>query len=155
MKLSTHFSLEELVVSETAARLGIENIPTDATVAHMRDYLVPGLEEIRTLFVAPIHVNSGYRSIALNSAIPGAAWNSQHTKGEAADILVPTVGGPFLVCSAIINSNIDFDQIIFEYGNHGWCHVSFSANPRRNILSKFQGSPYLVGLLSDPASAVT
>lgn len=33
-----------------------------------------------------INVNSGYRTIATNSSIEGAARNSFHTKGEAADI---------------------------------------------------------------------
>lgn len=152
MQLSEHFSLEELVASETAARLGIDNTPSDALIAHMRLYLVPGLERLRTLFDAPVHINSGYRSQALNAAIPGAAWNSQHTLGEAADILVPAYGAPFAVCQRVIGSGIAFDQVIFEYGNNGWCHVSFSASPRRSVLSKFQGSPYIVGLQPDPSA---
>jgi uncharacterized protein YcbK (DUF882 family) len=40
---------------------------------------------------APIHINSGYRTMATNRAIEGAARNSQHILGKAADIVVPGV----------------------------------------------------------------
>jgi zinc D-Ala-D-Ala carboxypeptidase len=150
MKLSAHFTLEELIASETAARLGIDNRPSDAVIAHMRNHLAPGLESVRAIFGAPVHVNSGYRSAALNAAIAGSASNSQHIRGEAADILVPSFGAPYAVCRRIIESGIAFDQLIFEFGNRGWCHVSFAAQPRRIVLSKFRGSPYVAGLQHDP-----
>jgi uncharacterized protein YcbK (DUF882 family) len=40
---------------------------------------------------SPIHINSGYRSMATNRKIEGAARNSQHILGKAADIVVPGV----------------------------------------------------------------
>jgi zinc D-Ala-D-Ala carboxypeptidase len=153
MNLSQHFTLEELVASETAARLGIDNKPDIAMIEHMRRYLVPGLEQIRALLKSPIHVNSGYRSLALNAAVPGSAPSSQHTKGEAADILSPSFGGPYAMCEAIIESGISFDQIIFEYGDLGWCHISFAKAPRKSVLSKFHTSPYIAGLQPDPETA--
>ncbi|HVO89822.1 MAG TPA: D-Ala-D-Ala carboxypeptidase family metallohydrolase [Casimicrobiaceae bacterium] len=154
MNLSPHFTLEELVASQTAARLAIDNQPPAEIVERMRRLLAPGLEQIRAMLASPVHVTSGYRSAALNAAIPGAAANSQHTRGEAADILVPAVGGPYQVCRRIIASGIAFDQLIFEYGNRGWCHVSFAAEPRHDVRSKFNGTTYLAGLQPDPAGAV-
>jgi uncharacterized protein YcbK (DUF882 family) len=41
--------------------------------------------------VMPIVVNSGYRTLATNRSTEGAARNSQHIIGKAADILVPGV----------------------------------------------------------------
>jgi uncharacterized protein YcbK (DUF882 family) len=40
---------------------------------------------------SPIHINSGYRTMATNRKIEGAARNSQHILGKAADIVVPGV----------------------------------------------------------------
>ncbi len=41
--------------------------------------------------VAPIRINSAYRSMATNRKTEGAAFNSQHVLGKAADIVVPGV----------------------------------------------------------------
>jgi len=153
MNLSSHFTLEELVASEIAARLAIDNLPTDSMIEHMRTYLVPGLENLRNLLGGPIHIASGYRSPELNAAVPGSASTSQHVKGEAADILVPSFGGPYAVCRKVITSGLAFDQVIFEYGDTGWCHISFAAAMRRSVLSKFHTSPYLAGLHVDPNAA--
>lgn len=40
---------------------------------------------------APIRVNSAYRTIETNRSVEGAARNSQHVLGKAADIVVPGV----------------------------------------------------------------
>ena len=145
MQLSEHFTLEELTFSETAVRHGIDNTPSQDLINHALQFLIPGLEEIRRILGQPIKINSGYRSPALNAATPGSSNTSQHTKFEAADILSPNFGSPLEVCKAILNSGIKFDQMIYEYGS--WTHVSFSANPRRSILSKWQDQPYVSGIV--------
>ncbi len=53
-------------------------------------------------------MNSGYRSKALNKAVKGAA-NSQHTKGEAADI---HEDNPFTLAWLVLHTGIPFDQLI-------------------------------------------
>lgn len=40
---------------------------------------------------APIKINSGYRTMATNRKIEGAARNSKHIVGKAADIVVPGI----------------------------------------------------------------
>jgi len=40
---------------------------------------------------SPIRINSGYRTMATNRKVEGAARNSQHILGKAADIVVPGV----------------------------------------------------------------
>jgi zinc D-Ala-D-Ala carboxypeptidase len=137
--------IKELVFSQTAMKFGINNNPSPELIEHAKKYLIPGLEEIKKIFNQQIMINSGYRSSALNAIIPGSSDNSQHTKFEAVDIVVPKFGSPHAVCKKIIASGIEFDQIINEYG--AWAHISFSPNPRRSILSKWKGQPYVSGIV--------
>lgn len=51
--------------------------------------LVDLLEEIRAIFKSPIKITSGYRCEKHNRELEGAAENSYHVKGMAADILIP------------------------------------------------------------------
>ena len=135
MQLSANFSLEELIASETAVRAGIDNAPPAVVVANLR-VLAAGLELVRAaLGGRPIHINSGFRSAALNAAI-GGAKNSMHMRGLAADILCPQFGTPLEVCRAIVVAKVPTDQVIHEFGK--WCHVSFVAPggiPRGELLT--------------------
>jgi zinc D-Ala-D-Ala carboxypeptidase len=124
MQLTVHFSLEELIASETAARKGIDNTPPDELMGHLLA-LASGLEKVRkVLGNKAIHVNSGYRCAALNKAVGGSP-KSRHMLGLAADILCPQFGTPLQVCQAIVRAEIPFDQVIHEFGR--WCHVAFPA----------------------------
>lgn len=124
MQLTDHFSLEELIASETAARAGIDNTPPAELMQNLIA-LAKGLERVRTaLGGLPIHVNSGYRCAALNAAV-GGAKKSRHMEGLAADILCPRFGKPLEVCRAIVSARIETDQVIHEFGK--WCHVAFAA----------------------------
>ncbi len=135
MQLTDHFSLEELIASETAARTGIDNTPPADLMPNLLT-LAQGLERVRSaLGGRAIHINSGYRSAALNAAV-GGANKSRHMHGLAADILCPQFGSPLEVCRAIVAARIETDQIIHEYGK--WCHVSFAApgkTPRGELLT--------------------
>lgn len=132
--LSAHFSFDELTLSQTAARLGLDNHPNTAELRSLLR-LAARLEQVRTLLNAPLIISSGYRSIAVNRAIGGAAF-SAHVRGLAADFTAPGYGTPRAVARAIAGSDIAFDQLIFEYGR--WVHIGLapaSINPRRQILS--------------------
>ena len=123
MQLSAHFSLEELIASETAVRSGIDNTPPEELLANLR-VLAEGLEKVRAaLGGRPIHVNSGYRCLTLNAAI-GGAKSSLHLKGLAADIICPQYGPPLAVCRAMVSARVRTDQVIHEFGS--WCHVAFA-----------------------------
>lgn len=132
MNLSPNFSLAELTHSQTASRREIDNRPPDSVVGNMRSILCPGLEKIRALLGKPILISSGYRSPVLNVAV-GGSKTSQHTQGLAADFTCPGFGSPLAVAHAIKNSDIEFDQLIHEFGS--WVHVSFSKTPRRQVLT--------------------
>src|SRR5690606_23101222 len=134
----------ELTVSETAARLGIDNTPTGRHMENMRNHLVPGMERVRALLGKPIIVSSGYRCPDLNAAIPGSSLTSAHTLGLAADFICPGYGSPWDICQAIAASDIQFDQLIYEYGQ--WVHISFDPRLRRLLTTKLAGQPYRNGL---------
>lgn len=137
MKLTPHFSLEELIASEVAARKHIDNHPPQDVLANIIA-LAEGLEQVRTALGGhPILVTSGYRSPQLNEAV-GGSKNSAHMQGLAADFICPHVGTPFDICMAIVASDIQFDQLIHEYGR--WVHIAFAApgkQPRGECLSIF------------------
>jgi len=123
MRLSEHFSLEELTASEVAARAGIDNSPSAETMQNLLRLAVR-LELVRAaLGNNPLHVTSGYRSPRLNQMV-GGSKNSMHMQGLAADILCPAFGPPLEVCRAIAKSGIAADQIIHEFGR--WCHVGLA-----------------------------
>ncbi len=143
MRLSTHFSLDQLIQSETALERGIDNTPPPASVENLRR-LADGLEQVQALLNNPLSISSGYRCPALNIAVGGSA-GSQHVLGSAADFTCPDFGSPLAIAQAIGESDIEFDQCILEYGR--WVHISFSATPRGRLLTIHDASKgYLDGL---------
>jgi hypothetical protein len=143
VKLSGHFTLQELCFSSTAVRLGIDNTPREEIVSHLR-VLVRGLERVRALLGHPMHIDSGYRCEALNAAVNGSK-TSAHMRGYAADFVCEAFGDPLHIVQAITRSNIAFDQCIQE---GTWVHISFDPRSRREILTAHfgpQGTTYAPG----------
>lgn len=144
MKLSEHFTLEEMTFSQTAARRGIANDPPPTVVENLR-WLASRLEVIRTkLGGVPIHVSSGYRSLALNRVTPGSSKTSAHTKGLAADIGVDGMS-PKSLALKVADMDLDIDQLILEFDS--WVHVGLSdAKPRGQLLTIRHGTGYMEGI---------
>lgn len=143
MRISEHFSLSEFTDSDTARRRHIDNTPS-ATIVLAITTLVNGLlEPLRKRYGKAIRVNSGYRSPELNKAVNGAT-NSQHMRGEAADIRGASPKENMLIYH-LIRTSFNFDQVIAEEydvatGTCGWVHVSFKATGnRKNALIKYKG----------------
>lgn len=122
-----YFTLDELTASATACRLHIDNTP-DAAAIHSLTMLVDNLlDPVRLLWGAPVRVNSGYRSPALNRAVGGAA-NSHHLRGMAADITVGCNEDNGRLMELIAASGLKWTQLIAEKGLPGapaWIHVSY------------------------------
>lgn len=118
MNVTTHFTLEELTYSYQGARHGLDNTPGPTAMKNLLE-LCAHLESIRMRLGHPIHINSGYRSPAVNSAV-GGSRTSAHMSGLAVDLTCDDFGSPLDVCRSIADSGIDFDQVIYEYG--AWCH---------------------------------
>jgi len=149
MKLSEHFSLEEMVKSQTATRKGIPNTPSEAHTEAMRKVCENILEPVRTHYSIPFTPSSGYRSAELCLAI-GSSVNSQHAKGEAVDFEVPSI--PNFEVAGWVVANLDFDQLILEHytgGNTGWIHCSYKdADNRKEVLTFDRKNGYRKGLIS-------
>ena len=120
MKLTEHFTLEELTASEVASRRGWDNTPNSDHTANLLR-LAGFLERVRiVLGNKPISITSGYRCKLVNESV-GSKETSQHRYGCAADIRVAGMT-PRQVCEAIIKSKLEYDQVILEYDS--WTHVS-------------------------------
>lgn len=132
-----YFTISELIYSDTAKRQGINNTPSQEIEKKLSSLIVNCLDPIREIYGKPIRVTSGYRCEMLNTAV-GGAKNSQHKKGEAAD-LVPASGGSLSELYRAIIKFGKYDQLIFE--NRSWAHVSYTSSPRRQILY-FDGHSY-------------
>jgi zinc D-Ala-D-Ala carboxypeptidase len=138
MQLSKHLSLAEVTRSESAKRNGINNQPTLAHLENFKLLAEKVFEPIREYFKVPIHISSGYRSVALNKFIKGSA-TSQHCIGEAIDIDMDGTSITNAQVFKYIKDNLNFDQLIWEFGtssNPDWVHVSYKSTgkQRKQIL---------------------
>lgn len=132
MKLTEHFKLEEFTRSETAARKGLDNTPNKTQIAALKQLCKKVLEPYRDLVEKPVIISSGYRCPELNKLV-GGAKNSQHMKGEAADLHMNSYKDAKR-CAVWLLNNTDFDQILIETSNHRtyWVHVSCKLNAAEN-----------------------
>jgi len=141
--VSKHISYKEATRSATATKLNIDNIPTDDILSNMVVVAAEVFEPLREWAKHPINVNSFYRSPKLNAAIKGSL-KSSHLSGQAIDISTlgkKTNGEMF----DYIKDNLDFDQLIWEFGNDEnprWIHVSYKnkKDNRKDVLrAKYKG----------------
>jgi len=140
MQLSKNLVLSEVTRSATAKRRGISNMPTPEHIENFKKLAEKVFQPIRDHFGVPIHISSGYRSAALNKAI-GGSLSSQHCQGEAIDIDMDgrNVGVTNKMIFDYIKDNLEFDQLIWEFGtdsNPDWVHVSYESTgkQRKQIL---------------------
>jgi hypothetical protein len=129
--LSEHFSLDEFTASQEATRHSINNTPSEKVVENLR-MLAALLEQVRELLGGhSIRISSGYRSLMLNRHI-GSSDTSAHIRGWAADFTCPSFGSPIAVAKKIAESNLKFDQLIYE---GTWVHISCDPQNRRQLLT--------------------
>lgn len=133
MNISEHFTLDQLTKSQTASRKGIAEqfTPSDIIIAELKELCTNVLERVLLIF-PNLTISSGYRSIALNSAI-GGANSSQHTKGQAADLQINNASN-ITIAKAVLSAGIGFDQMIIEFGTlekPDWIHLSYNKEHNR------------------------
>jgi zinc D-Ala-D-Ala carboxypeptidase len=148
MKVSEHFTLEELSFSEVAARLGLDNSPGPSVITNL-GLVAAALEKVRTLLGdKPIAVHCAYRSAEVNRAVGGVV-TSAHCHGLACDFVCPAFGTPAEVALAILSSDVEYDQLILEYG---WVHLGLAQEgllSRREALTKrSKSAAYEAGIRS-------
>lgn len=128
--MARFFTLYELTRSDTADRMRIANNPNHDEIRRLNYLMDKCLDPIREAWGKPIGVNSGYRCRRLNEAV-GGATNSQHLKGEAADITTGTKEGNRRLFELIQALGVDFDQLIDESG-YKWLHISCKEQGNRH-----------------------
>lgn len=140
MNLTPNFTLAELTHSDTAIAKGIDNTPPAEVVENLRALAQHTLQPLRDRLGRPISITSGYRCPDLNRAI-GSAPTSQHTRGEAADLVVDGLT-PEQVYVYVKALKLPFDQVIIEKANgKEWLHISYSSRNRREAL-RYDGTTY-------------
>jgi hypothetical protein len=121
-----HFTIEELCASDTAKRLGINNQPNMQQMINLVYLCAYVLEPLRVAMGEPIKIGSGFRCDKLNKAV-GGVTNSQHMKGQAADLCIDGDIQKGKKRFNYIRDHLPFDQLIWEHNSKGnyWVHVSF------------------------------
>lgn len=131
--ISKHVSYREGTRSNTAERLDINNTPDDEQLKNMEITADNVFEPLREWVGGPIKVNSFFRCLKLNVAI-GGAKRSQHMNGQAMDLDDTFGHATNAEMYHYIKDNLDFDQLIWEFGNEdnpNWIHVSY-VSPEKN-----------------------
>lgn len=131
--ISDHITYKEAVRSNTAIRKGISNEPNYRQLQNMKLVAEMIFEPLREYFGVPIFVSSFYRSWRLNREV-GGSETSDHTKGCAIDLDDILGGVTNKQMFEFIRDNLDFDQLIWEYGdddNPSWVHVSYRKEGNR------------------------
>ena len=134
MKLTENFNLNELTKSQVAERKGIPNNPSGDHIDNLKKLAESVLQPLRNHYESPVIITSGYRSAELCLAI-GSSIESQHAKGQAADLEI--IGVSNYDTALWIKNNLDFDQLILEFWkgedepNSGWIHVSYVGKKNR------------------------
>lgn len=163
-----YFSYNEFVASATARKRGIDNSLPNLTVKTNIGCLVFNiLDPLRELVGMPIYVTSGYRCKELNKLLKGSK-DSQHMKGEAADITTNDKYGNMVMVLGLLSGHkmgeadselydldlqlaetedfFDFDQLIMyrqtkDKTNFAWLHVSYKqkGGNRRQVMMCHNG----------------
>lgn len=164
MNLSEHFTIEEFEYSDTARVKGISNKMNEAQIkeaSHTCTYMLENIRSLanqhfnnkpyngKTVKKVVMKITSGFRSDALNKAIPGSSKTSQHSKAQAVDfeLVATNTDGtktviPYTETYKLIKlwcklGYVPIDQCIQEKsGSATWVHVSL-ANQIKDCRKQF------------------
>lgn len=131
MRITEHFTYEELTRSAAATKNGIDNTPGLVQLCHLAFLASEILEPLRAEVSMPIIINSGYRCQKVNALVGGVA-NSYHLQGKAADIKTSS-SLQQAEFAAFLKTLKYCDLIIME---PSWLHVQWSLSPRHSVLDK-------------------
>ena len=109
--ISKNFSFSEFERSKTAQEHGIDNsIPTAEIRANIVSLTDCVLQPLRDDLGAQTDISSGFRCKELNELV-GGVDDSQHEKGEAADVKSPYYS-PLDIARRIVALQLPYDQLI-------------------------------------------
>ena len=127
--LTQPYTVAQLIQSDKALALHIDNTPTASAASNLIDILIPGLNAVKAILGYDLEHSSGYRCPALNAAV-GGSKTSAHMEGYAEDFWCPAFGTPMQIVHALEGSGLKFDQLIYE---HTWVHISFDPRLRQMV----------------------
>ena len=138
-----YFTISELLHSDTAVARKLWNGANREQEDNLIALVDAVLDPLRLFYGKPIHVSSGFRSPAVNRAVGGVS-NSQHLRGEAADIDTGSRLENQHLARLIVQHQLPFDQLIDE-ANYAWIHVSHKRNgPNRGQILRMRGGQYTI-----------
>ena len=144
--ISKNISYIEATKSLTAIRFGIDNTPNKEQLCNMKILAEKIFQPLREFFGKPIGISSFFRSPAVNEIL-GGSTRSQHCLGQAIDIDADIINNGITNKELFdyIKSNLNFDQLIWEFGNNTnpqWIHVSYVSDSknRNQILIAYKNS---------------
>jgi len=141
VNLTQNFTLSEMTKSETALRFGMANDPSETEIENMRLLCENVLQKVRNYYGMGVKVNSGFRHPLVNAKV-GGSTASDHCKGMAADIEIPSIANADL--AQWIVDNCEFRQVILEFytpgvPDSGWVHVSYNpADNKKQVLTAYK-----------------
>lgn len=143
VQLSEHFTLAEFITSDTARRIGDENLPDTPEVMDNLHQLAATMERVRAVCGnRPVLISSGYRNRKVNAAVGGVP-NSDHALGLACDFMVSGLTKEQIVAAIRQGSDdaeggsIAYDQLIDE---PTWVHIGINPKWRRqNLVARRTG----------------
>ena len=135
MKLSENLTLAEACRSETAKRKYLDNTPVGIAVDNLKVTAEKIFQPIRGHFKKPIYVSSMYRCERLNGFVGGSP-HSKHITGQAIDIDNDGTGVSNKDIFNYIKDNLDFDVLIWEFGeiSPNWVHCSYIPGKNRKLI---------------------
>lgn len=135
MRITNNFTLEEFTLSETADKLGINNLPNQEQFDNIK-FMAEQLQLVRNAYKQPIYITSGFRCEELNNAVKGSK-TSFHRLGLAVDINQGSRAKNkhlFELIKSLMKVGLLVDQLINEK-DYSWIHIGFKQeNPRLQIL---------------------
>lgn len=139
MKLTEHFTLEELTHSDYAIAHDISNDANEYVQQNLIMLCVLILEPLRAAINAPIIVNSGFRNKQVNAGVGGVP-TSHHLLGLAADIQFSSQAQLQLML-AVLKQNKHLDLALVERSKSSkWLHIQLpltNHRPRHRITSVY------------------
>lgn len=125
--LTDHVSYNEVVRSQTASKLGLDNTPTKENLENIKYILEKVFEPLRTgMGNKPIYISCAGRNKPLNDAV-GGSKTSFHLTWQALDLDANVFYG--MTNKQIffyIYKNLPFTELIWEHGTDNepdWVHV--------------------------------
>lgn len=110
VRLSPHFTLDQLIQSETAKENNLPNIPGPAAVENLNRLAMTVLEPLRDV-IGEFTITSGFRTKKVNSLLAQSVPNSKHISGRGVDIISDRYSGYELV-NIIKGAHIPHTELI-------------------------------------------